>query len=87
LALSFQDKLQFLQDTDRHDPGGHLVASLQAAEWALKLQRMAAPRRLTTTSIGGGAMENRLSASPQNLPLIKSPAAYCQVPIDWASTC
>jgi hypothetical protein len=85
--LSFQDNLQVLQATDRHDLGGLLVASLQAAEWALKFQRMAALRRLGLTSIGREAVENPLPASAQNLPLIKSLAVDSQVPILRASAC
>ena len=56
-ALSFQGNLEFLRDTDRQDRSGLLAASQQVADWALKLQRMAALRRLAVTSIGGGAAD------------------------------
>lgn len=60
-ALSFQGNLEFLKDTDRQDSGGLLAASQQVADWALKLQRMAALRRLAVTSIGGGAADSSMA--------------------------
>lgn len=60
-ALSFQDNLEFLKDTDRQDHSGLLAASQQVADWALKLQRMAALRRLAITSIGGGAADSSMA--------------------------
>lgn len=60
-ALSFQGNLEFLKDTDRQDLSGLQAASQQVAEWALKLQRMAALRRLAITSIGGGAADSSMA--------------------------
>ena len=60
-ALSFQGNLEFLKDTDRQDRSGLLAASQQVADWALKLQRMAALRRLAITSIGGGAADSSMA--------------------------
>lgn len=60
-ALSFQGNLEFLRDTDRQDRSGLLAASQQVADWALKLQRMAALRRLAITSIGGGAADSSMA--------------------------
>ncbi len=60
-ALSFQGNLEFLKDTDRQDRSGLQTASQQVAEWALKLQRMAALRRLAITSIGGGAADSSMA--------------------------
>ncbi|MDO8352038.1 MAG: hypothetical protein Q7T14_01135, partial [Aestuariivirga sp.] len=60
-ALSFQGNLVLLSDTDRQDHSGLLAASQQVAEWALKLQRMAALRRLAITSIGGGAADSSMA--------------------------
>jgi succinoglycan biosynthesis transport protein ExoP len=60
-ALSFQGNLLLLSDTDRQDHSGLLAASQQVAEWALKLQRMAALRRLAITSIGGGAADSSMA--------------------------
>jgi hypothetical protein len=60
-ALSFQDNLEFLRDTDRQDRSGLLAASQQVADWTLKLQRMAALRRLAVTSIGGGVADSSMA--------------------------
>ena len=60
-ALSFQDNLEFLRDTDRQDRSGLLAASQLVADWALKLQRMAALRRLAVTSIGGGVADSSMA--------------------------
>jgi Mrp family chromosome partitioning ATPase len=60
-ALSFQGNLEFLRDTDRQDRSGLLAASQQVADWALKLQRMAALRRLAITSMGGGAADSSMA--------------------------
>ena len=60
-ALSFQGNVEFLKDTDRQDHSGLQAASHQVAEWALKLQRMAALRRLAITSIGGGAADSSMA--------------------------
>lgn len=60
-ALSFQGNLEFLKDTDRQDRSGLLAASQQVADWALKLQRMAALRRLAITSIGGGLADSSMA--------------------------
>mgnify|MGYP001273118883 CR=1 FL=1 len=60
-AQSFQDNLELLRDTDSRDRSGLLAASQQVAEWALKLQRMAALRRLTVASMGGGAADSSMA--------------------------
>ena len=40
---------------------GCMAASQQVADWALKLQRMAALRRLAITSMGGGAADSSMA--------------------------
>ena len=60
-ALSPQGNLELLKDVDRQDRKGLHAASRQVADWALKLQRMSALRRLAITSLGGGAADSSLA--------------------------
>jgi uncharacterized protein involved in exopolysaccharide biosynthesis/Mrp family chromosome partitioning ATPase len=60
-ALSSQASLELLKDVDHQDHSGLHAASRQVADWALKLQRMAALRRLAITSIGGGAADSSMA--------------------------
>jgi polysaccharide biosynthesis transport protein len=60
-ALSREGNLELLKDTDRQDPRGLLAASQQVADWALKLQKMAALRHLAVTSIGGGVADSSMA--------------------------
>jgi polysaccharide biosynthesis transport protein len=60
-GVSPEGNLDLLRDADHQDRSGLHAASRQVADWALKLQRMAALRRLAITSIGGGAADSSLA--------------------------
>lgn len=53
--------LELLKEADRQDSHGLQAASRQLADWALKLQRMTALRRLAISSLGAGAADSSLA--------------------------
>ncbi len=61
-ASSSEASVDLLKDADHQDRKGLHAASRHVADWALKLQRTAALRRLSITSIGGGAADAALAA-------------------------
>ena len=61
-GASPEGNLDLLRDADHQDRSGLHAASRQVADWAFKLQRMAALRRLAITSIGGGAADSSMAA-------------------------
>ena len=61
-SSSTQASLDLLKDSDHQDRKGLHAASRHVADWAVKLQRTAALRRLALTSIGGGAADSALAA-------------------------
>ena len=60
-AASPEENLELLKDVDNQDRHGLHAASRQVAEWALKLQRMAALRRLAITGMGGGVGDSSMA--------------------------
>lgn len=60
-ATSPEGNLELLRDVDNQDRHGLHAASRQVADWALKLQRMAALRRLAITGMGGGAGDSSMA--------------------------
>ena len=52
---------ELLKTAAQLDYNGLHAASQQVADWALKLQRMAAVRRLATTSMGGGEADSSMA--------------------------
>jgi Mrp family chromosome partitioning ATPase len=60
-GVSPEGNLDLLRDADHQDRSGLYAASREVADWALKLQRMAALRRLAITSIGGGAADSSMA--------------------------
>ena len=60
-AMSPEGNLELLKDVDHQDRNGLHGASRQVADWALKLQRMAALRRLAVASMGGGAADSSMA--------------------------
>jgi Mrp family chromosome partitioning ATPase len=53
--------MEILKDLDQQDSHGLQAASRHVADWALKLQRMSALRRLAVTSMGGGAGDSSMA--------------------------
>ncbi len=60
-ATSPEGNLELLRDVDNQDRHGLHAASRQVADWALKLQRVAALRRLAITGMGGGAGDSSMA--------------------------
>ena len=60
-AASPQENLALLKDADHQDRDGLHAGALQLADWALKLQRMAALRRLAISSLGAGAADSSMA--------------------------
>ena len=60
-AMSSLGNLELLREADRQDRNGLHAGSHQLAEWALKLQRMTALRRLAITSLGGGVADSSMA--------------------------
>ena len=60
-ASSSEDNLEILKDADLQDRYGLHAASRQVADWALKLQRMAALRRLAITTLGGSVADSAMA--------------------------
>jgi polysaccharide biosynthesis transport protein len=60
-AVSSLGNLELLREADRQDRNGLHAASRQLADWALKLQRMAALHRLAITSLGGGVADSSMA--------------------------
>ncbi|MBZ0261274.1 MAG: hypothetical protein K8F90_11820 [Hyphomicrobiales bacterium] len=60
-ATSPEGNLELLRDVDNQDRHGLHAASRQVADWALKLQRMAALRRLAITGMGGGVGDSSMA--------------------------
>jgi Mrp family chromosome partitioning ATPase len=56
-----QGNQELLRTADQPDHNGLHAASHQVADWALKLQRMAALRRLAITSMGGGGADSSMA--------------------------
>ena len=61
-AFSLQANQELLSNADSPDSQGLLAASHEIAEWALKLHRTAALRRLAITSLGGGVADSSMAA-------------------------
>ena len=59
-ASSPEGNQAFLRGADQQDGHGLQEASRQVADWALRLHRMAALRRLAITSLGGGAADSSM---------------------------
>jgi uncharacterized protein involved in exopolysaccharide biosynthesis/Mrp family chromosome partitioning ATPase len=60
-ASSPQGNQELLKTANQPDRSGLHAASHQVADWALKLQRMAALRRLAITSMGGGLGDSSMA--------------------------
>ncbi len=61
-APSLQGNQELLKSASQPGHNGLHAASQQVADWALKLQRMAALRRLSITSMGGGRADSSMAA-------------------------
>ena len=60
-ASSLQGNQTLLRTSDQSDSQGVQEASHQVADWALKLHKMAAMRRLAITSLGGGVADSSMA--------------------------
>ena len=60
-AFSLQANHDLLSNADSHDSQGLLAASHEIADWAIKLHRTAALRRLAITSMGGGVADSSMA--------------------------